>query len=112
MSATGEHQSLDRVLVADGDTSRTAVSLLEITTLPRPYGPEWGPYGSDRVPGWLTARTLWQMDTLGVREAHIAVLAQGIEPREYHLTWDKAHAEDLRGKARIRGRRTYRLAPD
>ncbi|MEU3978371.1 hypothetical protein [Streptomyces bacillaris] len=101
--ATGERgwmrSSPNRLLTTPGDRDQRAVSVLTVTTFPRPYDEEWGPDGSDRVPPWLRARSLWEMDVLGVRDVHVLACAQGAYCREYRLTWDENRAADIRQKA-------------
>ncbi|MGA5579461.1 hypothetical protein ACPCK9_32250 [Streptomyces koyangensis] len=91
-----QRASPDRVLVSAGDSSLSVVSVLTVTTRPKPFTEEWGPDGSDQVPAWLAARKMWEMDTLGVKEARVIACAQGAYVREYHLTWDEARAKELR----------------
>ncbi|MFI7278589.1 hypothetical protein [Streptomyces sp. NPDC049879] len=98
---TYQRATPDRILVDPQDDERRAVSTLTVTSLPRPFdvAEGWGPDGSGQVPEWLAIRAMWEMDTLGTRQAHIIALAQGAYVREYHLTWDATRAQELRDAA-------------
>ncbi|MFB7630668.1 YqaJ viral recombinase family protein [Streptomyces sp. NPDC056149] len=84
----------DRVLVpVDGDP----VSLLEIKT--SRYGEDFGEPGTDDVPVYYRCQVLWQLDTLGLEAAHVAVLIAGQDYREYVVRYDEDEAAFLREQA-------------
>lgn len=75
-----------------------ADSLLEVKT--SPMGDDWGPDGADDgVPVWYRCQAMWQMDTLGLRRAHFALLISGHDYREYTVDYDEAEAKILRDAA-------------
>lgn len=75
----------------------TAVALLEVKT--SPFGDEWGPSGSDTIPIHYRCQVMWQMDTLGLRRTHFAVLISGHDYREYTVNYDQVEARILRDAA-------------
>jgi putative phage-type endonuclease len=60
---------------------------------------EWGEPGTDEIPVCYRAQVIWQLDTLGLRRAHVAVLT-GLDFREYVVEWNRAEAELLRAAGR------------
>lgn len=90
-----------RLLVDPEDKDLRALSTLTVTSFPRPFTEEegWGEDGSSQVPEWLAIRAQWEMDTLGLTQAHVMALSQGAYVREYHLTRDETRAEHLRTAA-------------
>ncbi|GAA5104713.1 lambda-exonuclease family protein [Haloechinothrix salitolerans] len=87
--------------VATPDRLLSAVAgraLLEIKTATDTA--EWGEPGTDEVPVHYRAQVLWQLDTLGLRRAHVAVLTSGLNFREYVVDWNLAEAEVLRTAGR------------
>ncbi|GAA2485040.1 YqaJ viral recombinase family protein [Streptomyces thermolineatus] len=85
----------DRLLLPTDGKSATA--LLEVKT--SPDGGEWGEDGTDQVPIHYRCQVLWQLDTLGLDECHVAVLIGGCDYREYRISYDKGEAELLREAA-------------
>jgi putative phage-type endonuclease len=79
------------------ETPDQATGLLEVKT--SPFGDDWGPSGSDGIPVWYRCQVLWQMDTLGLRRTHFAVLISGHDYREYAVDYDEAEAQILRNAA-------------
>ncbi|WP_424888077.1 YqaJ viral recombinase family protein [Streptomyces sp. XH2] len=80
----------DRILTpADGGPA----SLLEIKT--SRHEEDW----ADGVPLYYRCQVLWQLDTLGLDTAHVAVLVAGQDYREYTVPYDAAEAEVLRESA-------------
>ncbi|MFF9624225.1 YqaJ viral recombinase family protein [Streptomyces griseosporeus] len=75
----------------------TATGLLEVKT--SPFGEEWGPSGSDMIPVHYRCQVMWQMDTLGLRRTHFAVLISGHDYREYVVEYDPDDARLLRDAA-------------
>lgn len=59
----------------------------------------WGQPGSDDIPVYYRAQTLWQLDTLGVDQAHVAVLTGALRFQEYVVDYDATEAADLRAAA-------------
>ena len=53
---------------------------------------EWGEDGSDQVPPGVRAQVLWQMDTIGTRRTHVAVLTAFLEFRSYVIDYDADEA--------------------
>lgn len=87
--------------VATPDRLLSAVAgraLLEIKTATDTA--EWGEPGTDEVPVYYRAQVMWQLDTLGLRRAHVAVLTSGLNFREYVVDWNLAEAEVLRTAGR------------
>ncbi|MFE0353643.1 YqaJ viral recombinase family protein [Streptomyces nigra] len=75
-----------------------AEELLEVKT--SPMGDDWGPDGADDgVPIWYRCQAMWQMDTLGLRRTHFAVLISGHDYREYTVDYDEDDAHALRTAA-------------
>jgi putative phage-type endonuclease len=60
---------------------------------------EWGEPGSDEIPVYYRAQVIWQLDTLGLHLAHVAVLT-GLDFREYVVEWNRDEAELLRAAGR------------
>lgn len=84
----------DRVLApADG----SGASLLEIKT--SRYGEGFGEPGTDDVPVYYRCQVMWQLDTLGLEAAHVAVLIAGQDYREYVVQYDEGEAAFLREQA-------------
>ncbi|MCA6090967.1 YqaJ viral recombinase family protein [Streptomyces sp. SCA3-4] len=80
----------DRIITpADGGPA----ALLEIKT--SRHEDDW----VDGVPVYYRCQVLWQLDTLGLDVAHVAVLVAGQDYREYTVPYDAAEAEALREAA-------------
>ncbi|WP_260605308.1 YqaJ viral recombinase family protein [Streptomyces sp. WAC01280] len=75
----------------------TLPQLLEIKT--SPFGDEWGPSGSDTLPVYYRCQIQWQLDTLGLKVCHVAVLIGGWDYREYVVEYDADDAQILRDAA-------------
>ncbi|GGM65025.1 hypothetical protein GCM10012275_39460 [Longimycelium tulufanense] len=87
--------------IASPDRWLTAVvesELLEIKTARD--SAEWGEPGTDEIPVYYRAQVLWQLDTLGMRRGHVAVLVGGSDYREYVVDYDAAEVEVLRQAGR------------
>lgn len=77
------------------DVAALPTELLEIKT--SPFGDDW----EDGLPVHYRAQTLWQLDTLGLRRARVALLVlSGLEYREYEVEHDAGEAALLRAEAR------------
>lgn len=72
-------------------------ALLEIKT--SRYGDGWGKTGTDHVPVTYRCQVVWQLDTLGLDVAHVAVLVAGQDYREYTIRRDEDEAVFLREAA-------------
>ncbi|QWF80120.1 YqaJ viral recombinase family nuclease [Amycolatopsis sp. CA-230715] len=79
-------------------SSLTERALLEIKTAHN--ADEWGEPGTDEIPIYYRTQTLWQLDTLGLSRAHVAVLISGSDYREYAVDWNIAEVSVLREAAR------------
>lgn len=59
---------------------------------------EWGEPGTDEVPVGVRAQVQWQMDTIGTRRTHVAVLTAFLEFRCYVVDYHPGDAETLRAE--------------
>lgn len=75
----------------------TAVGLVEVKT--SPFGDGWGPSGSDEFPIHYRCQIQWQLDTLGLKVCHLAVLIGGYDYREYVVDYDETDAKVMRTTA-------------
>lgn len=75
----------------------TAVALLEVKT--SPFGDDWGPSGSDEIPVHYRCQIQWQLDTLGIKACHVALLVGGYDYREYTVEYSEADALLMRKTA-------------
>jgi putative phage-type endonuclease len=80
------------------DTRNTNVELLEVKTSSMDDG--WGEQGSDQIPVYYRAQVIWQLDTLGLKRCHVAVLLPFLEFRSYVVEYDEAEAAFMRDAAR------------
>lgn len=80
-------------MVAPGELPQ----LLEVKT--SPFGDEWGPSGSDLIPVYYRCQIQWQLDTLGLKVCHVALLVSGHDYREYVVEYDETGARILREAA-------------
>lgn len=95
--------------VAAGDDQRAAspdrlvttntgeVHLLECKSAAEPS--EWGEPGTDQIPPGYRAQVQWQMDVLGVRICHVAVLTAYLSFQEYVVEYDPDDAAFMRQRA-------------
>jgi putative phage-type endonuclease len=65
-----------------------------------PTGKGWGEDGTDDIPIYYRCQVMWQLDTLGLHTAHVAVLISGYDYRTYTIHHDEAEAFLLRSEAR------------
>ncbi|MER6876538.1 lambda-exonuclease family protein, partial [Amycolatopsis sp. NPDC000673] len=79
-------------------SSLTERALLEVKTAHS--ADEWGEPGTDEVPIYYRTQALWQLDTLRLSRAHIAVLISGADYREYAVDWNISEVSVLREAAR------------
>lgn len=73
-------------------------SVLEVKTAAD--GEPWGADGSEDIPVYYRAQVMWQMDVLGVKTAHVAVLLPYLEFRQYVIPFDADEAAYIRTEAR------------
>jgi len=74
-------------------------SLLEIKSSGTYEG--WGEDGTDEIPAYYRAQVLWQLDTLGLAEAHVTCLFLSTrQRRDYVVAWDEADVLLMREAAR------------
>lgn len=59
----------------------------------------WGPDGSDEIPVYYRAQVIWQLDTLGLRTCHVAVILPFLEFRSYVVQYDAGEAQLMRDAA-------------
>lgn len=78
----------DRWLQLDGNTE-----VLEIKTAAR--DDHWGPAGSDEYPVWYRVQVIQEMEVMGARRGHLAVLIGGSDYREYIVERDDTYDADL-----------------
>jgi len=62
-------------------------------------GDEWGQPGTDEIPVGYRAQVMWQMDVLGTRVTHVAVLGAFLSFAEYVVHYDATEAAFLRDEA-------------
>jgi len=92
--------SPDRLIVdTDNPTSSgIADALLEVKTTA--VDDEWGAAGTDEIPPYYRAQVVWQLDTLGLQTAYVAVLLPRLEFREYVIQYKADEAAYIRGEAK------------
>jgi len=61
---------------------------------------EWGAAGTDEIPPYYRAQVVWQLDTLGLSTAYVAVLLPRLEFREYRIEYNADEAAYIRAEAR------------
>ncbi|MFB6977744.1 YqaJ viral recombinase family nuclease [Streptomyces scopuliridis] len=71
--------------------------LLEVKT--SPFGDSWGPSGSDEIPIHYRCQVQWQLDVLGLKTCHVALLIGGWDYREYVVEYDETDAKVMRDAA-------------
>jgi putative phage-type endonuclease len=59
---------------------------------------EWGQPGTDEVPDYYRVQVMWAMHLSGVRVAHIALLTQFLDLREYVIPYDPFVGADLEAR--------------
>lgn len=60
----------------------------------------WGPDGTDEIPPYYRAQVLWQMDVLGLSEAHVTCLFLATrQRRDYVIAYDPDDVELMREAA-------------
>jgi len=93
----GSPDGLIYPLIVDSDNQRPD-ALLEVKTAR--YDDGWGEEGTDEIPVYYRAQTLWYLDVFGLDVCHVAVLIAGSEYREYAVRYDPAEVESMRLMAR------------
>lgn len=89
--------SPDRLLY-DGDGRMSLEGLLEVKTTAT--DDEWGPAGTDQIPPYYRAQVVWQLDTLGLEIAYVAVLLPRLEFREYRIDYNADEAAFIRDECK------------
>lgn len=92
---TWQMATLDRYLMLGHDPAEDRV--LEIKTEDDSDG--WGDDGTDEVPIYVRAQVMWQLDVMGMAQAHVAALFRHGDYREYVIDYHPADAEYMRGRA-------------
>lgn len=75
-------------------SGRRVTALLEAKTSAKPE--EWGRQETDEVPPYYRAQVIWQLDTLGLKVAHIAVLLSNLRFASYTIHYDADEAAWIR----------------
>ncbi|MFH8380680.1 YqaJ viral recombinase family protein [Kitasatospora sp. NPDC018058] len=87
-------------LVLDEKWTVADTEVLEIKTSPVAEG--WGEDGDPLgIPVYYRCQVMWQLDTLGLTRATVAVLIAGHDYRTYPIKYDADEADLLRTKARL-----------
>lgn len=60
---------------------------------------EWGEAGTDQIPPYYRCQVMWQLDTLSLPVAYVAVLLPRLEFREYRIDYNADEAAYLRAEA-------------
>ena len=80
--------------------SLPASSLLEIKSSGTYDG--WGEDGTDEIPPYYRAQVLWQLDTLGLTEAHVTCFFLGTrQRRDYVIPYDETDVKLMREAAQM-----------
>lgn len=74
------------------------LALLEVKTTA--VDDEWGEGGTDQIPPYYRAQVVWQLDTLGLDVAYVAVLLPRLEFREYRVDYNADEAAYIRAEAK------------
>lgn len=74
------------------------LALLEVKTTA--VDDEWGDAGTDQIPPYYRCQVVWQLDTLGLDVAYVAVLLPRLEFREYRIQYNADEAAYLRAECR------------
>lgn len=90
--AADREQPVRRITVPEGEP----VAVVEAKTAGA--ADEWGESGSDEIPAYYRAQVLWQLDTLALRVAYVAVWL-GFAYREYVVEYDETDAMLMRRAA-------------
>lgn len=73
-------------------------ALLEVKTTA--VDDEWGAAGTDEIPPYYRCQVMWQLDTLSLPTAYVAVLLPRLEFREYRVDYNADEAAYLRSECR------------
>lgn len=60
---------------------------------------DWGDTDTDQIPVYYRAQVIWQLDTLGLKRCHVAVILPFLEFRSYVIEHDEAEAQVMRDAA-------------
>jgi putative phage-type endonuclease len=88
--------SPDRIVYVSGRPAEDAVLEIKTTAV----DDEWGAAGTDEIPPYYRAQVVWQLDTLGLSTAYVAVLLPRLEFREYRIDYNADEAAYIRAEAR------------
>jgi len=64
------------------------------------YDEHWGEEGTDQIPVYYRAQTLWYLDVFGFEVCDVSVLIAGSDYREYRVTYAAAEVAQMREAAR------------
>lgn len=81
-------------LVTDQDGN---VELLECKS--SAIAEDWGAAGTDEIPVYYRGQVIWQLDTLGLKRCHVAVLLPFLEFRSFVVDYDADEAKFMRDRA-------------
>lgn len=88
----------DRYLWDTTSDRREDDALLEIKTSGSYDG--WGDAGTDQIPAYYRAQVLWQLDVMGLAEAHVTCLFLGTrQRRDYVVAYDVTDVDLMRKAA-------------
>lgn len=89
----------DRLLDVQGPDGKYRDGILEIKSSGSYDG--WGEAGTDQIPAYYRAQVLWQLDVMGLGEAHVTCLFLGTrQRRDYVVAYDVADVDLMRKAAR------------
>lgn len=94
---TPDRLIVPRVLDVAWTIADTEVLELKFSPVGEGWGPDRDPIG---IPVYYRCQVLWQLDTLGLTRATVAVLIAGHDYRTYPIEYDAAEAALLRKSAR------------
>lgn len=80
----------------DQEAKPTAVLEVKSTA----HDEEWGEAFTDEVPPYYRAQVMWQLDTLGLEVAYVAVLLPRLEFRQYEIHYNADEAMYIRDEAK------------
>jgi putative phage-type endonuclease len=90
--------SPDRIATERDTWQKRSLGVVEIKTTA--VDDEWGAAGTDEIPPYYRAQVVWQLDTLGLSTAYVAVLLPRLEFREYRIEYNADEAAYIRAEAK------------
>ncbi|MFF7991723.1 YqaJ viral recombinase family protein [Kitasatospora xanthocidica] len=93
---TPDRLIVPRVLCELWTVADTEVLELKFSPMGEGWGPDGDPFG---IPVYYRCQVMWQLDTLGLTRATVAVLIAGHDYRTYPIEWDADEAALLRKSA-------------